>query len=117
MSRVQIAEKFGVSVGMLEHGFKNELQAISELYNRQKAAASLKARDRLQFEMNRAVRRCGAKNRLFDWPHILVELQNIDLKLVKQRDLDVAKTKAVTAYLKSKRRDQKRDVEALMVDD
>lgn len=117
MSRAKIAEKFGVSVGMLEHGFKNELLEISELYNRKKSAASLKSRDRLQFEMNRAIRRCGSKNRPFDWAHIFVELHNIDLKLVKQRDLDVAKTKAVTAYLKSTRRDQERDVEALMVDD
>ena len=117
MSRAKIAEKFGVSVGMLEHGFKNELLEISELYNRKKSAASLKSRDRLQFEMNRAIRRCGSKNRPFDWAHIFVELHNIDLKLVKQRDLDVAKTKAVTAYLKSTRRDRERDVEALMVDD
>ena len=102
---------------MLEHGFKKELQEISDLYDRQKAAASLKARDRLQFEMNRAVRRCGGKNRPFDWAHIFVELQNIDMKLVKQRDLDAAKEKAVKAYLKSTRRNQERDVEALVVDE
>lgn len=116
MPRAKMAVKFGVSVGMLEHGFKTELQEISELYGRQKTAASLKARDRLQFEMNRAVRRCGAKNRPMDWPHILAELQNINLKLVKQRDLDVAKAKAVTAYIKSPRRNQERDVNALVVD-
>lgn len=115
--RAQMAKKFGVSVGMLEHGFKNELQEISDLYDRQKAAASLKARDRLQFEMNRAVRRCGGKNRPIDCAHIFVELQNIDLKFVKQRDLDAAKEKAVKAYLKSTRRNQERDVEALVVDE
>lgn len=115
--RRKMAERFGVSVGMLEHGFKNELLEISELYKRQKEAASLKARDRLQFEMNRAVRRCGAKNRPFDWPHIFVELRNVDLKLVKQRDMNAAKTRAVAAYLKSTRRNQERDVEALIVED
>lgn len=116
MSRAKIAEKFGVSVGMLEHGFKNELQQTAELYDRQKTSASMKVRNRLQFEMNRAVRRCGAKNRPIDWPHILPELQNIHLKIVRQRDLDAAKAKAVTTYLKSTRRNQQRDVEALLVD-
>lgn len=116
-SRAYIAKKFGVSVGMLENAFKNELTEISTRYEKQKIAASLKAKDRLQFEMNRAVRRCGAKNRTFDWAHIFVELQNIDLKLVRQRDLDAAKEKAVKAYLNSTRRNQERDVEALMVDE
>jgi hypothetical protein len=82
MARVNIVEKFSVSVGMLEHGFKKKLGEISDLDGWQKTAASLKVKDRLQFEMNQAASRCGANNSLIDCPHILAELQNIDLNLV-----------------------------------
>lgn len=117
MPRSKIAKRFGVSIGMLEHGFRYELQKISELYEAQRFAESLKSKNRLQFEMNRAVRRCGAKGRRIDWPHIISELQNVDLRHVTQRELDVAKTNAVRLYRESKRRDQSRDVDALIGSD
>jgi hypothetical protein len=47
MARVNIVEKFSVSVGMLEHGFKKKLGEISDLDGWQKTAASLKVKDRL----------------------------------------------------------------------
>jgi hypothetical protein len=116
LSRSVIAEKFGVSKGMLENAFKAEVEKVSILYEKQKVSESLKVKDRLQFEMNNAVRRCGAKERLFDWAHILAELKDIDLSLVSPRDLDKAKSKAIKLYLGSKRRDQDRDVNKLLCD-
>jgi hypothetical protein len=101
---------------MLENAFKAEVEKVSILYEKQKVSESLKVKDRLQFEMNNAVRRCGAKERLFDWVHISAELKDIDLSLVSPRDLDKAKSKAIELYLGSKRRDQDRDVNKLLCD-
>ncbi len=116
-SRAEIAKKFGVSVGMLEHSFREELEAVSQLYKRQKSAKSTKSNDRLYFEMRAAVRRCGAKNRSFDWQNIAAELRNVDLMHVKQSELIAARAKAIDAYRTSPRRKQDRDVESLVVDD
>jgi len=101
---------------MLENAFRYEVGKVSELYKEQKEAESLKVKDRLQFEMNRAVRRCAAKGRKLDWAHILAELQGIDLRLVRQRELNLAKDKAVKRYMESERRDKSRDVEKLLCD-
>ena len=115
-SRALIAKRFGVSKGMLENAFKHELEQLSKLYAEQLEAASLKIKDSLQYEMNRAVRRCGAKNRRCDWPHILAELQGIDLKCVSQQALDQARTKAIKSYIESDNRDQARAVDTLVCD-
>lgn len=116
LSRSATAEKFGVSKGMLEHAFKAEVEKVSILYEEKKVSESLKVKDRLQFEMNKAVRRCGAKERPFDWPHISAEIKDIDLSLVSPLYLDKAKSKAISLYLGSKRRDQGRDIEKLLRD-
>ncbi len=89
---------------------------MSRLYAEQKKAESLKIKDRLQYEMNKAVQRCGSKGRTFNWAHILSELKGIDLRYVNQRDLDQARTKAIKKYLNSEKRDSDRDVQRLMVD-
>lgn len=115
-SRAAIAKRFGVSKGMLENAFKNEVEQLSKLYAKQRDAESLKAKDSLQYEMNKAVRRCGSRNRRFDWPHILAELQGIDLKHVGPQELDRARTKAIKSYVESEKRNQTRDVDALVRD-
>lgn len=114
MARSVIAEQFGVSVGMLENAFKAELDLVSREYAKQKKAESLKVKDRLQYDMNKAVQRCGSKGRSFDWPHILSELKGIDWKYANQKDLDRARTKAVRKYLNSEKRDPDRDVRRLV---
>ena len=116
VSRSGIAEKFGVSKGMLENAFKAELGQVSILYKEQKKLSSLKVSNRLQFEMNKAVRRCGGKNRRFDWAHILAELQDIDFRYVTHSKLDAAKSKAIKLYVESDKRDQKRDLSKLICD-
>ena len=114
ISRKAIAERFGVSKGMLENAFKGEVGLVSKIYKQQQVADSLRVKDSLQYEMNRAVRRCGAKGRKLDWRHILAELQGIDLRVVRQRDMERAKDKAIKQYLESDRRDKSRDVEKLL---
>ena len=114
ISRAAVAKRFGVSKGMLEHAFRDEVGKVSVLYKEQKEAESLKVKDRLQYAMNRAVRRCAAKGRKLDWAHILPELQGVDLRVVRQRQLDLARDKAVKRYMESDRRDKSRDVTKLI---
>lgn len=114
ISRSEMASLFGVSKGILEYGFKNELQKISEIYEAQQLAESLKVKNRLQYEMNQAVRCCGAKGRRIDWPHIMAELQNVDLRHAKQRQLYEAKVNALELYRNSQRRHKGRNIDALI---
>lgn len=113
MPRKAIAKLFRVSVGMLENAYKPELARISRLYQGEVTKKSLKAKDSLQYEMNKAVQRCGSKMRSFSWPHVFAELKNIDLRHVKQVELDKARTAAVDKYEKSTRRDKSRDISSL----
>lgn len=116
ISRADIAKRFGVSKGMIEHAFKDEVRKVSKLYLERKEAESLKVKDSLQYEMNRAVRRCGAKGRKLDWSHILAELEGIDFRVVRQKDLDLAKAEAIKSYVDSRHRDRSRDLKKLLCD-
>ncbi len=98
-SRQSIAYKFGVSKGMLENAFKSELENISKLYSEKRKAESLKAKDRLQHEMNRAVQRCFSKGREPTWERITTEIKAIDLSHINVHKLGKAREIAIEKYL------------------
>lgn len=116
LSRAEVASRFGVSVGMLENAFRNEVKKLSDIYRKHKNSESLKTKDRLQYEMNHAVRKCGAKGRRFDWAHVMAELGDFGLNGIRQSDLEAARKIAIKRYLESDRRDKTRDVDKLLCD-
>ena len=113
-SRKAIAKRFHVSVGMLENAFAEELKRASFLYGKKLHGESIENKGGLQHFMDKAVRRCGAKMRRFDWPHLLAELKGVNLSGYSHVELSDARDKAIERYRRSARRDQSRDVASLL---
>jgi transcriptional regulator with XRE-family HTH domain len=113
-SRAAIAKRFNVSVGMLENAFSEELEKISAIFHEENSEISLSRKGHLQYLMDLAVRRCGAKMRKFDWPHILAELKDINLNGYTPVQLSDAREQAIERYIHSTRRDQSRDIDSLL---
>lgn len=113
-SRSAIAKRFNVSVGMLENIFPEELKKVSSILRAKHHKESVSRKDDLQYVMDRAVRRCGAKMRKFDWPHLMAELKGTDLGSYSHMQLSDAREKAIERYVSSEMRDQSRDVESLL---
>ena len=113
-SRKAIAKRFNVSVGMLENAFAVELERVSFLYGMKLHGESIEKKIGLQHFMDKAVRRCGAKMRRFDWPHLMAELKGVNLSSYSHMELSDARENAIERYLRSTRRDQNRDVNSLL---
>lgn len=113
-SRQAIAKRFNVSIGMLENAFAEELKRVSILYAKKLHGESIEKKGGLQHFMDNAVRRCGAKMRRFDWPHLMAELKGVNLSGYSHMELSDAREKAIERYIQSKRRDQDRDVDSLL---
>lgn len=112
--RQAIANRFNVSVGMLENAFADELKAVSHIYHTKIEGLTISRNVSLQHLMDIAVRRCGSKMRKFDWHHILAELKGINLANYSHAQLSDARQKAVERYIHSSRRDQSRDIDSLL---
>lgn len=116
-TRKSIADRFEVSVGMLENAFKSEMTLISRLYQQKR---NIELNDfwlLLNKEMDAAVRRCGSRMRSFDWEHILPQLnKSLDLSAIDIVELDKVRKDSILKYLNSDRRDKSRDVSRLMPD-
>ncbi|MFA0810876.1 hypothetical protein [Microbulbifer epialgicus] len=112
-ARSEIAKRFGVSTGMLENAFRKELKSISKLYEKVKMDRRKRIKSSLQYKMNLAVQRCASKNRPLDWPHVMAELDVSDIQGVSQRQLNLAKDKAITRYSESTRKDCSRNASKL----
>ena len=113
VARSEIAKKFGVSIGMLENAFRDDLQRISILYDGVKRDLREQTKSSLQYRMNVAVQRCASKGRSWDWPHVVAELSGVDFRLVSQKELDVARDAAIKRYTDSKFRDRSKDLSKL----
>ena len=111
--RSEIAKKFGVSIGMLENAFRDDLQSISALYDGAKSDLREQTKSSLQYRMNVAVQRCASKGRPWDWPHVVAELSGVDFRLVSQQELDAARDAAIKKYTDSKFRDRSKDLSKL----
>ncbi|WP_444923575.1 hypothetical protein ACJJH9_18020 [Microbulbifer sp. DLAB2-AF] len=109
-ARSEIAKKFGVSTGMLENAFREELKSVSKLYEKLKMDRRKRIKSSLQYKMNLAVQRCASKKRPLDWPHIMAELKSTDFLGISQRQLNLAKEKAIKRYCESTRRGCSRNV-------
>jgi len=103
-SRQAIADKFGVSKGMLEHAFKVELQLISEAYKEHRRQESLKAKDSLQYEMNKAVQRCLSRGRDANWERIITEIKSVNLAQFSVQRLDQARDAAIRKYMRNRKK-------------
>lgn len=113
-SRAAIAKRFSVSVGMLENAFLDELKQVSIQYQKATEEISSARKGDLQYLMDVAVRRCGAKMRTFQWEHVLAELKGVNLNGYSHVQLSDARAKAIRRYIHSTRRDQGRDVDRLI---
>lgn len=113
-SRAAIAKRFSVSVGMLENAFLDELKQVSIQYKKATEEISSERKGDLQYLMDVAVRRCGAKMRTFQWEHLLAELKGVSLNGYSHIQLSDARTKAIQRYIDSTRRDQGRDINRLL---
>lgn len=117
-TRKSIADRFEVSVGMLENAFKSEMTLISQLYQQKRNVEREDSRLLLIKEMDAAVRRCGSRMRSFDWEHILSQLNNsLDLSAIDIVELKKIRKDSILKYLNSDRRDKSRDVSRLLPDD
>jgi len=101
MSRKDIAEHFDVSVGMIENYSPQKSKQVSDIYAAQLRAARKAFKPTLQSVMDGLVSKRLSKNRKLTWSYILSQNSVIDMQNFDQKQLSVAKSKAINRYLES----------------
>ena len=101
MSKKDIAEHFDVSVGMIENYSPQKSKQVSDIYAAQLRAARKAFKPTLQSVMDGLVSKRLSKNRKLTWSYILSQNSVIDMQNFDQKQLSVAKSKAINRYLES----------------